>query len=191
LSNQPTSRALGVVDYARPLLHPDGSVDFVNSVTPGVFVVVHVTHPQIQRDLDYWNVVRSGDYFTFYTPYHLVTNEIPLSIVWAVEDHEPTVAPRHGLLTEVVGAAKRDLRAGTTLDGGGGYTVYGVNDLASVTKQENCVPFGLLAGARLVKNVEKDQIITYDMVELKTDTMLYHLRKMQDEVIPPTVVDPT
>jgi hypothetical protein len=24
------------------------------------------------------------------------------------------------------------------------------------------------------------------MVELKTDTMLYHLRKIQDEVIPPT-----
>ena len=178
----------GVVDYARPLLLPDGSVDFVNSVTPGVFVVVRATHPQIQQDLAYFDVVRSGDYFTFYTPYHLVTNEIPLSIVWAVEDREPTVVPRYGLLTEVVGAAKRDLRAGTTLDGGGGYTVYGVNDLASTTWKENCVPFGLLEGAKLLRNVEKDEIITYDAVQLKTDTMLYHLRKIQDELIRPTEV---
>jgi len=176
----------GVVDYARPLLLPDGSIDFVHSVTPGVFVVIRATHPQIQEDLTYWNVVRSRDYFTFYTPYHLVTHEIPLSIVWAVEDHEPTVVPRYGLLTEVIGAAKSNLKAGTVLDGGGGYTVYAQNDLASVAKKEGLVPFGLLEGARLIKDMKTDQVITTDMVELKTDTLIYHLRKLQDELIPPT-----
>ncbi len=178
----------GVVDYALPLLLPDGSVDFVGSVTPGVFVVVRTTHPQIQQDLDYWNVIRCGDYYTFYTPYHLVTNEIPLSIVWAVEDGEPTCVPHYGMLTEVIAAAKADLPAGTVLDGGGGYTIYAQNDLATVAKRDNCVPFGLLEGAKLRKNVERDQIITYDAVELKTDTVLYHLRKLQDELIPPTEV---
>jgi len=178
----------GVVDYARPLLLPDGSIDFVHSVTPGVFVVIRATHPQIQEDLTYWNVVRSGDYFTFYTPYHLVTHEIPLSIVWAVEDHEAAVVPRFGLLTEVIGAAKANLKAGTLIDGGGGYTVYAQNDLASVAKKEGCVPFGLLDGAKLIKDVKVDQVITFDMVELKTDTLIYHLRKLQDELIPPTEV---
>lgn len=178
----------GVVDYARPLLLPDGSVDFLNSVTPGIFVVIRTTHPQIQKDLDYWNVVRHGDYYTFYTPYHLVTNEIPLSVVWAVEDHEPTVVPRHGLIAEVMGAAKSNLKAGTVIDGGGGYTVYAVNDLASVAKRENCVPFGLLDGAKLLKDVERDQVITFDMVDLKTDTTLYRLRKLQDDLIPPAGV---
>ena len=179
----------GVVDYARPLLLADGSVDFVHSVTPGVFVVVRTTHPQIQQDLGYWNVEQNGDYFTFYTPYHLVTNEIPLSIVWAVEDREPTVVPRYGLLTECLGAAKANFKAGTRLDGGGGYTLYSVNDLASVARRENCVPFGLLDKATLLKDVKRDQVITYDMVELKTDTLLYHLRKIQDAVIPPTNFD--
>jgi len=179
----------GVVDYARPLLLADGSVDFVHSVTPGVFVVVRATHPQIQEDLGYWNVERTGDTFTFYTPYHLVTNEIPLSVVWAVEDREPTVVPRHGLLTECIGAAKADLKAGTVLDGGGGYTVYSVADLACVAKREGCVPFGLLDKAKLIRDVQRDQIITQEMVELRTDTMLYHLRRIQDEVIPPTEVD--
>jgi predicted homoserine dehydrogenase-like protein len=179
----------GVVDYARPLMLPNGEVDFLNSVTPGVFVVIRATHPQIQQDLDYWNVVRSGDYFTFYTPYHLVTNEIPLSVVWAVEDFEPTVVPRHGLVTECIGAAKGDFAAGTTIDGGGGYTTYAVAELASVAKQENLVPFGLLDGAKLVKDVKRDQAITYDMVELKTDTTLYYLRKLQDSLIPPTEIE--
>jgi predicted homoserine dehydrogenase-like protein len=179
----------GVVDYARPLLLADGTVDFVQSVTPGVFVVVRATHPQIQEDLGYWNVERTGDAFTFYTPYHLVTNEIPLSVVWAVEDREPTVVPRHGLLTECIGAAKADLKAGTILDGGGGYTVYSVADLACVAKREGCVPFGLLDKAKLIRDVQRDQIITQEMVELRTDTMLYHLRRIQDEVIPPTEVD--
>ena len=142
-----------------------------------------------QEDLGYWNVERTGDYFTFYTPYHLVTNEIPLSVVWAVEDREPTVVPRHGLLTECIGAAKADLKAGTILDGGGGHTVYSVAELACVATREGCVPFGLLDKATLIRDVQRDQIITKEMVALRTDTMLHHLRRIQDEVIPPTEVN--
>ena len=139
----------GVVDYARPLKHADGAIDYLRSVTPGSSSWCAPTHPQIQQDLGYFDVVHTGEYFTFHTPYHLVTNEIPLSIVWAVEDHEPTVVPRHGLLAEVLGAAKADLQGRNDLDGGGGFTVYGVNDLACVAKQEGCVPLGLLDGATL------------------------------------------
>ena len=178
----------GVVDYARPLLLQDGKVDYVNSVTPGVFVVVRAAHPQIQEDLSYFDVVRCGEYFTFYTPYHLVTNEIPLSIVWAVEDHQPTVVPRGGLVAECIGAAKTDLKAGSLLDGGGGFTVYALNDLACISKRENLVPFGLLEGAKLLRDVKKDQVLTQEMVALKTDTTLYHLRRLQDALIPPTEV---
>jgi len=175
----------GVVDYAIPLKNPDGSIDYVNSVTPGVFVVVRSTHPQIQEDLKYFDVIHEGDYFTFYTPYHLVTNEIPLSIVWAVENGEPTVVPRYGLLTEVIGRAKGAFKKGTELEGGGGFTLYAENDLAVTAKKEGLVPFGLLEGAELIKDIERDDVITYDMVTLKTDTMIYHLRSIQDKTIPP------
>jgi len=95
-----------------------------------------------------------------------MTNEIPLSIVWAVEDGEPTVAPSKGLVSEVVGSAKSDLKSGTLLDGGGGYCVFGVIDLATRAKAENAVPFGLLNGAKLLHDVKRDQVITYDAVEL-------------------------
>jgi predicted homoserine dehydrogenase-like protein len=48
---------------------------------------------------------------------------------------------------------------------------------------------GLLEGAKLTRAVERDQVITYDMVELKTDSVLYQLRALQDRLIPPTQID--
>jgi predicted homoserine dehydrogenase-like protein len=179
---------LSVVDFARPLKKADGTIDYVNSVTPGVFVVVRTTHPQIKEDLRYFDVTGDGDYFTFYTPYHLVTQEIPLSIVWAVEDREPTVVAERGLLSEVIAAAKTDLKAGTIMDGAGGFTVYALIELAAVAKRERLVPYELLKGARLRQDVKRDEVITVDMVELKTDTTIYHLRQLQDQLMGVTEV---
>lgn len=171
----------GVVDYARPLMLDDGSVDFYKSVTPGVFIILRTTHPQLKIDLEYWNVVHSGDYYTFHTPYHLATNELPLSIVWAVEDNEPTVIPRYGLLSEVVGAAKKDLKAKTVIRNS--YDMYALNDLAQTAKKEKLVPFGLLEGAVLTRDVRKDEVVTWDDVRPRADTMLYHLRMIQDKTM--------
>ena len=170
----------GVVDYARPLKKPDGSIDFDRSVTPGVFLVVRTEHEQIQEDLKYLDVTGSDGYYNMYTPYHLVTNEIPLSIVLAVDYGLPTITPKLGLVSEVFGAAKRPLEAGTTIDGPGGSTVYALNDLYEITQPEGVVPLGLLPGARLRERVSTDQAITYDMVDLNRDTTLYHLRALQD-----------
>ena len=44
------------------------------------------------------------------------------------------------------------------------------------------VPLGLLTNARLTRDVEKDQVITYDMVEINKDSALYHLRCLQDSM---------
>jgi predicted homoserine dehydrogenase-like protein len=170
----------GVVDYARPLMNEDGSVDFVHSVTPGVFLVLRTEHPQLKLDLEYWNVIHEGDYFTFYTPYHLASNELPLSIVWAVEDHEPTVIPRYGPITEVIGAAKRNIKTGAIVKNT--YMMYGLNDTAVHAKEKGCVPFALLEGAKVVKDIEKDTTITWDMVDPRQDTVLYNLRKLQDRL---------
>jgi predicted homoserine dehydrogenase-like protein len=170
----------GVVDYARPLKHPDGSIDFDRSVTPGVFLCVYTDHPQVRADLNYLDVTGSDGYYNMYTPYHLVTNEIPLSIVNAVEFSHPTIVPKLGLVTEVFGAAKQKLKAGAVIDGAGGSTVYALNDHYETAKSENVVPLGLLTGATLRSDVPVDAAITYDMVDLVDDTTLYHLRAMQD-----------
>jgi len=170
----------GVIDYARPLKTEDGQIDFLRSVTPGVFLVLHTDHPQIQEDFKYFDVIGKDGYYIMHTPYHLVTNEIPLSIATAALFQHPTIVPEKGLLTEVIAAAKRDMKAGETIDGQGGSTLYALNDHYHIAKEERLVPFGLLPGAKLRCDVKKDQVITYDMVDLKTDSMLYHLRQLQD-----------
>jgi len=173
-------RRRGVVDYARPVKKPDGTIDFDLSVTPGVFLCVYTDHAQIRADLDYLDVTGADGYYTMYTPYHLVTNEIPLSIVNAVEFAHPTIAPDLGMVTEVFGAAKRALKAGEYCDGPGGSTIYALNDDYEIAKQENVVPLGLLPGAKFLRDVATDEVITWDMVELKTESTLYQLRKLQD-----------
>lgn len=170
----------GVVDYARPIKKPNGEIDFDLSVTPGVFLCVYTNHEQIREDLKYLDVTGSDGYYNMYTPYHLVTNEIPLSIVNAVEFQHPTIVPKLGIVTEVFGAAKRKLKAGEICDGGGGSTVYALNDDYQIARLENVVPLGLLPGATLLRNIDVDTVVTYDMVELKTDTVLYQLRKLQE-----------
>lgn len=113
-------------------------------------------------------------------PYHLVTNELPLSVAAAVLERHATVYARHGLVTEVTGVAKRDLKAREMIDALGGAILYGSNDLHGRAREMRQVPMCLLPGARLLRDVPKDAVITYDMVALDTGTSLYHLRALQD-----------
>ena len=39
---------------------------------------------------------------------------------------------------------------------------------------------GLLPGAKVLRAIPKDQVITREAVEIKTDTTLYRLRALQD-----------
>jgi predicted homoserine dehydrogenase-like protein len=172
----------GVIDYARPLKNEDGSIDFFRSVTPGVFMVIHTDNQQIREDLDYLDVYGDNGYYVMHTPYHLVTNEIPLSIVQAVDFGEPTVYPKKGLVSEVFAAAKKSLKKGEVIDGAGGFAVYSLVDDYETCKKENVVPLGLLTNAKLTRDVEKDQVITYDMVEINKDSVLYHLRQLQESM---------
>jgi predicted homoserine dehydrogenase-like protein len=72
------------------------------------------------------------------------------------------------------------LKAGETIDGAGGSSVYALNDLYEAAKAENVVPLGLLTGAKLRCDVPTDKPVTYDMVDVIDNTTLYYLRAMQD-----------
>ena len=45
------------------------------------------------------------------------------------------------------------------------------------------MPLGLLAGGRLLRDVEQDQILTYDDVEIDTSTTIAQLRALQDRLL--------
>jgi predicted homoserine dehydrogenase-like protein len=123
-----------------------------------------------------------GPYFTLYRPYHLASIEAPLTIAEAVLDGVSSLAPTHWT-AEVVAGAKRPLKAGENLDGIGGTSVYGVIESAAATQEQRLVPLGLLDGARLVRDVAVDAVLTYDDVELRAGTTIAALRLLQEKLL--------
>jgi predicted homoserine dehydrogenase-like protein len=164
------------------ILDRSGVVDFATGpVAPGVFVVVRSDDHTVVEEMDYLGM-GAGPYYSFYRPYHLASIEAPLSIPPAVLDGISDIHPR-AWRAEVAAGTKRPLKAGETIDGIGGECVYGMIDSAETAREERLVPLGLLAGARLARDVDVDHILTYDDVELDTSTTIYQLRVLQDQLL--------
>ncbi|MBC7250175.1 MAG: Gfo/Idh/MocA family oxidoreductase [Anaerolineae bacterium] len=157
-----------------------GLVDYVVGAkpAPGVFVLGYNDHPLQQEYLRYYKM-GDGPLYVFYTPYHLCHLEVPLTVARAVLFHDAAVAPLGGPVTEVITVAKRDLKAGEALDGLGGFTCYGLLENAEVCHAENLLPMGISPGCRLKRDISKDQVITYDDVELPEGRLCDQLRAEQ------------
>ena len=164
------------------ILDRSGVVDFATGpVAPGVFVVARSDEPTVVEEMEYLSM-GAGPYYAFYRPYHLASIEAPLSIPPAVLDGHTDIAPR-AWRAEVAAGAKRPLRAGEVIDGIGGDCVYGMIDSAEAAREERLVPLGLLAGARLTRDVDVDHLLTHDDVELDTSTTIHQLRGLQDRLL--------
>jgi len=164
------------------ILDRPGVVDFATGpVAPGVFVVARSDEPTVVEEMDYLGM-GAGPYYSFYRPYHLASIEAPLSIPAAVLDGASDIAPI-AWRAEVAAGTKRPLKAGEVVDGIGGDCVYGLIDSAEAARAERLVPLGLLAGARLVRDVDVDHVLTYDDVEIDTSTTISQLRALQDRLL--------
>ena len=158
-------------------------VDYVNGVAPGIFVIVTSSLPQVHHEMKFLSM-GEGPNYVLYRPYHLTSLETPLTIARAVIYGEPTIAPLGKPVAETITVAKKDLKAGERLDYIGGYTVYGSIETYEIAKNENLVPIGLInENTVMKKDVKKGEFITYDMIELDTSTLIYKLRKLQEEII--------
>ncbi|MGD8858029.1 MAG: NAD(P)-dependent oxidoreductase, partial [Chloroflexota bacterium] len=138
-----------------------GAVDFVqgSAMAGGVFITVKAGSQRIRDDLHYLKV-GSGEYFTFFRPYHLWFIEAPISIARAFLHREQTLVPLDRPVAEAMAVAKRDLNVGERLDDFGGYTFYGVMDRAEEARRLNALPVGLAIEAQVVRPVKKGQVIT-------------------------------
>ena len=94
----------------------------------------------------------SGRYCAMYKPYHAIGLELGISIASVGLRHEPTGAPIawHG---DVITTAKRDLAKGETLDGEGGYTVFGKLMPAADSVKLGGLPLGLSHGVRVKRDI--------------------------------------
>ena len=173
----------GVVELANSVA-ADGVTMLPNPLLMGVFAVIRADHPFIREDLAAYDCLPGGDgNFLLYRPYHLVAVEAPMSIALAVLYGKPTGAPREVPVAEVIAVAKRGLRKGERLDGGGGFTVNGVIEKAEVARRDRLLPLGLASGIELSRDVAADEAISCQDVILNEESPILKLRRDQDRLV--------
>jgi len=161
------------------VLERAGAVDFAIGVHPGVFLVVgsksaRLRDSLIQRDMG------TGPAYTLFRPFHLCSIEVPLTAAQTVIYGESSGHPLSTRTSECIAVAKRNLKAGETLDGIGGFCYRVSIDRADVARAERLLPAGLAKNCTLKTDVAAGQVITYDMIASLPDTMLAKLRREQD-----------
>jgi predicted homoserine dehydrogenase-like protein len=163
-----------------------GIVDYVVGAKPGPGVYVFATHDD-PKQRHYLNLYKLGEgpLYSFYTPYHLCHFEVPLSVARAVLFGDAVMSPLAGPLVDVVTTAKIDLKAGETLDGIGYYMTYGQCENSDIVQQQNLLPIGLAEGCRLKRDISKDQVLTYEDVELPEGRLCDQLRTEQNTYFAP------
>jgi predicted homoserine dehydrogenase-like protein len=168
--------------FPREQLLNGGLVDFLLGAAPhtGAFVIGYNENP-INRE--YMNFFKMGDgpFYVFYTPFHLPHVQVLTSIARAALFHDATTSPIGRPVCDVLTVAKRNLRAGETLDGIGGFTCYGVIENADVAQKEDILPMGLSENCRLKRDIPKDQAITNADVERPPGRLCDKLRAEQTQ----------
>jgi predicted homoserine dehydrogenase-like protein len=187
----PETNRDGLLETLRPI--EDGGVlertGVIDSVTPtddnpSAFVVTKAKNESTQSYLSQRyniNTANNGKYQIFHRPFHLPQETI-MSVVMAAIYNQPTGVVREQA-SEVVAAAKRELKEDETIVGGGGDTIYGKLVGREVADESNLVPFELLSDAKVTHRIETDQLISAMDVDLDTDSPLYHLRQVQNQLL--------
>lgn len=159
-----------------------GIVDYIVGVEPGpgVFVLGTHNHPTQQHYLNLYKL-GTGPLYCFYTPYHLCHFEVPNTIARAVLFGDAAIAPLGAPFVDVVTTAKIDLKAGQILDGIGYYMTYGQCENSDVVNAKKLLPIGLAEGCHLKRDIPRDQVLTYDDVELPKDRLCDKLRAEQND----------
>ena len=174
----------GVVELANSVA-ADGKTRLPDALGMGVFAVIRTEHSFISEDLKLYFLHEGGNgkNFLLQRPYHLVAVEAPISIAQAVLFGAATGSTLPRPTAELITVAKRDLNAGETLDGSGGYTVNGLCERSEVAHKENLLPLAFAREVTLNRAVSKGNPITWDMVDDLKESKLLELRRKQDAML--------
>ena len=154
------------------ILERDGMVEVVSSLARdggpvprdlrwGVYVVLKAANDYAAACFKQYGLPTdaTGRYAAMYKPYHLIGLELSISVLNAALRGEPTGSCR-AWRGDAVAVAKRALKAGQTLDGEGGYTVYAKLVPASRSLERGALPIGLAHHVKLTRDVGAGEILT-------------------------------
>ena len=156
-----------------------GAVDYVVG-TPLTKVYCLAEH-QDPKQRHYLNLYKMGPgpLYSFFVPYHLCNLEVPTAIARTCLFRDPVSRSLGGPVVEVCAVAKRDLKAGEILDDYGMYMTYGEAANVEEMSGNRYLPQGLVESCRLLKDIAKDTVITYDAVALPAGRLADRLRAEQ------------
>jgi predicted homoserine dehydrogenase-like protein len=101
----------------------------------------------------------TGRYAAMYKPFHLIGLELSISVLNVALRGEPTGSCR-AWRGDAVAVTKRPLKAGETLDGEGGYTVYAKLIPAARSVALGALPIGLAHRVKLKRDVAAGEFLT-------------------------------
>jgi predicted homoserine dehydrogenase-like protein len=156
----------GIVDYT---VGPSGVK---------IFCLAEHPDPKQQHYLELYKIGR-GPLYPFWVPYHLPHFEAPNAIARVALFGDGLATPLGGPVVEVCAVAKRDLKGGETLDEYGMFMTYGEAVNVDEMSGGRYLPEGLVEGCKLRRDVAKDDVLTYDDVDLPPDRMADRLRAEQ------------
>jgi predicted homoserine dehydrogenase-like protein len=126
----------------------------------------------------------SGRYSALYKPYHAIGLELGISVASVGLRREPTGAPR-AFNADVAATTKRALAAGESLDGEGGYTVYGRLMPATDSLAAGALPLGLAHGVTLKRALPAHHVVSWDDVAFDAaDEVVAFRREMEASCAP-------
>jgi predicted homoserine dehydrogenase-like protein len=164
------------VDEVREL---GGIVDY--TVGPSSVKVFCLAEHSDPKQRHYLNLYKLGDgpLYPFWIPYHLPTFEAPNAIARVVLLGDGLAPPLAGPVVEVCAVAKRDLKAGEVLDDYGMFMTYGEAVNVEEMSAGRYLPEGLVEGCRLRRDVGRDEVLSYDDIELPSGRLADRLRAEQ------------
>src|SRR3954468_1911397 len=144
----------------------------------GVYVTFAAEHEYVRRCFQEYGIVTdpSGEYASMYKPSHLIGLELGISVASAAVRREPTGAAS-GWRGDCVATAKRALKAGETLDGEGGYTVWGKLMSARDSASRKALPIGLAHKVKLKRDIAEGQAISWDDVDYDASSKAVKVRR--------------
>jgi predicted homoserine dehydrogenase-like protein len=156
-----------------------GIVDYtVGPAAAKVFVLAEHSDPKQRHYLSLYKL-GDGPLYPFWIPYHLPHFETPNAIARVALFGDELARPLDGPSVEVCAVAKRDLQAGEVLDDYGMFMTYGEAVNVAEMCERRLLPEGLVEGCKLLRDVAKDEVLTYDDVELPAGRIADRLRAEQ------------
>jgi predicted homoserine dehydrogenase-like protein len=172
----------GVVDIAASR-EPDGRV-VLNNIQYGMFVTFRAPDAYTRACFQQYGLLtdKSGWYGSMWRPFHLIGLETSVSVLSAVLRGEPTGSSTRWR-ADAVATSKGAFKAGEFLDGEGGYKVWAKAIPARQSAARNALPIGLAHHVRLKRDIARDQVVSFDDVDLVEDLDIVEMRQAQNALL--------